>query len=131
VSRGPGVWQGLLLDLLQRYDVVPVSAAVHHHLARDPTRTELVAARRAAARLAAVHKARAIWLGSCNRCGELSETWRCPACGAGCNRVLVLTKADDHRIRTVMPMSRHIPAWLSVASDASASEATLSEAVEH
>jgi hypothetical protein len=61
VSRGPGRWQRVLLDALEQYDAVGVGATVWEHLGRPATRSEEVAARRAARRLVEAGKARAIY----------------------------------------------------------------------
>ena len=128
MSRGPGLWQRVLLDALTSHDVVPVGTVVHNDLGRPGTRAELVAARRAAGRLAEDGKARAIYLGCCRRCGELSETWDCPACRSGCGQVLVLTPTEGvgATIRGVQSTACHRPRWISVTSAPNAPEATLS-----
>ncbi len=48
MSRGPGRWQRILLAHLDRCDPLLVADAVEDALGRQPTRVELVAARRAA-----------------------------------------------------------------------------------
>ena len=116
MSRGPGRWQRVLLDLVESHDAVPVADAVHSELGREPTRSESVAARRAARLLAEQGKARAIYLGCCKRCGEYRTTWHCSACHCGCNIALVITKVTDTTIRSLSPM--RIPRWISVATHA-------------
>jgi hypothetical protein len=55
-----GRWQQVLADALDKNLAVGVWAAVADHLGRSPTRAELTAARRAAHRLAALGRARAL-----------------------------------------------------------------------
>jgi hypothetical protein len=64
ISRGPGRWQRVILDALAQhtdYDIFGVYALVEEHLQRTPTRSELVAARRAVKTLAIAGKIRAIY----------------------------------------------------------------------
>ncbi len=126
MSRGPGHWQRALLAALDAHDVAPVARVAYNHLGREPSRPELVAVRRAARRLVEGGEARAIYLGQCRRCGELSETWQCPRCSAGCTWVLVLTRTDGigAKIDSLATSHRRLPDWLSVASAGKGAEAT-------
>lgn len=58
MSRGPGKWQRILLAYLERYELVPISHAVHNESVGS--RADHVAARRAARTLTLQGKARAI-----------------------------------------------------------------------
>lgn len=60
MSRGPGRWQRLLLEALEDHTLVPVSYVVYNN-ADSPTRSDHVAARRAARRLVKEGKARATY----------------------------------------------------------------------
>lgn len=104
-----------------------MNTVAYNHVGRDATRTEMVAVRRAARRLAEDGRARAIYLGQCRRCGELSERWVCRLCGSGCAWVLVLTNPDGPgaAIKSLLTTHRHRPGWLSVASGADSPGATL------
>jgi hypothetical protein len=64
MSRGPGRWQRVILQALAEntdHDIFGVYALVEEHLGRTPTRSELVAARRAVKTLAIQRKVRAIY----------------------------------------------------------------------
>ena len=126
MSRGPGRWQRAILDALSEYEVGDVLTIAYNLLGRDPTRTEMVAARRAVRRLAEDGQVRAIYLGYCVRCEELSERWSCSTCGAGCNKRLVVTRMDGDnvsKIQSVVSLGRD-PTWINVASDGNAAGAT-------
>jgi len=124
LSRGPGRWQRALLAALAPETgpdvLVPVNNVLWNELGRAPSRTEQVAIRRAARALVLTGKARAVYLGQCRHlsCDELSRTFICPACGAGCRLVLVLTRPDEHiGLRSLLGIGAP-PPWLSVAGDA-------------
>jgi len=121
MSRGPGRWQRVLLSLLQENAYVPIIDAVKILMDGSPKRTDLVAARRAAKRLAESGRAQAVYMWRCTRCTRLlpSPPFRCP-CGGRITPALVLTS------RTVL-MPR-IPSWVSVARGEESSLATLSPA---
>jgi len=121
MGRGPGRWQRLLLSVLDEYGYCPVAAVVENICNGQPTRADLVAARRAAKHLAETGRARAIYLPRCTVCGELYKGWgRCP-CGGRVTHTLVLTK--DATLRGVIVENQ--PTWISVASDQKSQEATL------
>lgn len=61
MSRGPGRWQRVLLDALEQSPFIGVGGTVWAHLGRAATRSEEVAARRAAKRLVETGQARAIY----------------------------------------------------------------------
>ncbi len=126
MSRGPGRWQRALLAALDTHDVATVARVAYNHLGREPSRPELVAVRRAARRLVEGGEARAVYLGQCRRCEELSETWQCPRCSAGCTWVLVLTRTDGigAKIDSLVTSHRRLPDWVSVTSVGNESEAT-------
>lgn len=121
MSRGPGRWQRAILDALSEYEVGDVLTIAYNFLDRDPSRAEMVAARRAVRRLAEDGQVRAIYLGCCVRCAELSERWHCSACGAGCNKRLVVTRMDGDvsKIKSVVSLGRD-PTWINVAPDRNA-----------
>lgn len=60
MSRGPGVWQRLLLDALEGVEAVNTSSAPYA-MTPAPTRSDFVAVRRAARRLAETGQVRAIY----------------------------------------------------------------------
>lgn len=127
MSRGPGRWQRALLEALDTHPIALVGRVTYNHLGREPTRSELVATRRAARRLVEDGKARAIYLGQCRHCQEMSGTWQCPECRAGCTWVLALTRTEGigAKIESLVTSHRRLPAWLSVGSATSGAEATL------
>ncbi len=61
MSKGPGRWQRVLLDALEESPFIGVGGTVWAHLDRPATRSEEVAARRAAKRLAETGQVRAIY----------------------------------------------------------------------
>jgi hypothetical protein len=125
MSRGPGRWQRALLDDLDGHDLGAVGTLVHNHLGRPPTRSEMVAARRAARRLAEDGLVQALHLAECRSCGALSEIWICPQhCPGGCAQTLVIARPDMTGISSVMPLNG-LPRWVSVALGPSAAGATL------
>ena len=124
MSRGPGRWQRALLDGLAGRDLGAVGTLAHNHLGRAPTRAEMVAARRAARRLAEDGLVQALHLGACRRCGELSETWICQRCGGSCAQVLVIARLGLTGIKSVVPLNG-VPQWVSVALAHNSTGATL------
>jgi len=128
MSRGPGRWQRALIAAVERHDLVPVATIAYNVLGRDPTRSEMVAVRRAARRLVEDGRARAIYLGSCLRCGELSPRWDCTSCRprSGCNRVLVLTPRTGIGAEIDSARLSRYPDYVSVATESVAPVATLS-----
>jgi hypothetical protein len=129
MSRGPGRWQRVLLDALAEFDVLPVLTVAYNTLGREPTRSELVAVRRAARTLAEAGTARALYLGQCPRCGEVYESWTCRTCRIGTRRVLVLVRPEFPEIKSLMSSAIE-PSWVSVAPVQNVAQATLSEAEE-
>lgn len=128
MSRGPGRWQRVLLAALREHALVSVRAATMSELQREPTRPEMVAARRAARTLAEAGLCRAIYLGECPSCLEFTSTWSCGACNVGARQALVLTPiaGEGARVGSLLGL-RHPPAWISVAPVLNDSEATLIE----
>lgn len=61
MSRGPGRWQRVLIDLLDTHEAFSVADAVRATTS-NPTRSDLVAARRAARSLVEAGKARAVYV---------------------------------------------------------------------
>lgn len=116
----------MILSALVEYEVADVVTLAYNSLGRDADRAELVAIRRAARRLAEDGRVRAIYLGCCLKCGELSETWSCSKCRCGCSRRLVVTPTDGlgATIRSI-PSLGPDPRWVSVVSASSVPEATL------
>ncbi len=113
MSRGPGRWQELLLRLVEEYDCIPIPTMVENVAAaagRAPTRSEYVAARRAARRLAEGGKVRAVYLTRCDTCGEIFGSWGVRCCGL-VRHVLVVTR--DPEIKTLLP--RRLPKWIDVS----------------
>ncbi len=100
MSRGPGRWQRVLLEGLARSSEVVVLYELHDHLERAPTRAELVAARRAARRLAETGQARAIY-----GWGQDTATGRR-------DQLLILTLPNHRDVRSI-PMGRTVPPWIS------------------
>jgi len=101
VSRGFGRWQRSLLVAVEKYDVVPVADVGWDELGREPSRTEMVALRRAARTLAEGGQLLARYLICCDRCGELGVLFRC--CGHR-GYVLVVTRRAD--LKGFMPKGR-------------------------
>jgi len=62
MSRGPGVWQRLLLDALEGVEAVNVSTAAYALRGPRPARADFVAVRRAARALAEAGKVRAVYV---------------------------------------------------------------------
>ncbi len=124
MSRGPGRWQRVLLDALTTHDLGTVGTIAENHLGRPASRSEMVAVRRAARRLAETGCVQALHLGECRRCGELSETWQCTKCGGGCGEVLAVARTQLGGIRSVASLGK-LPEWVSVALVPNQSEATL------
>jgi hypothetical protein len=121
MSRGPGRWQRLLLQLVSEYHFVPIIDVVESttfEQGREATRADHVAARRAAKRIAEDGKARAIYLWRCNACGKITGGYFC--CGR-LSYALALTKDPD----LPSALLRNMPEWISVASDQLLPEATL------
>jgi hypothetical protein len=114
----------VLLAALETHDLGTVGAIAYNHLGRDATRNELVAARRAARRLTEDGRVRALHLGECRRCGELSEIWTCRVCGHSCQQVLAVARLDQTGISSVMPLNG-LPDWVSVAPVPNEPQATL------
>ncbi len=63
MSRGPGRWQRLLLEALEAHEAVSVLAVTWHQFdpAGVPSRSDLVAARRAAHRLRELGRVQLAW----------------------------------------------------------------------
>lgn len=85
MSRGPGRWQRALIEAAEEserdgYLWATVAGTVRDQLGHEPTRTELVAARRAAATLAAAGRVRTIYVMWCRVCGVsyMNFSHRCP-----------------------------------------------------
>jgi len=113
MSRGPGRWQRLFLELLDEYDHVGIIDVVDDRAyleGREATRAEHVAARRAARRLAEDGLTRAIYLPRCTVCGQLFAGWGARCCGR-VTHSLVVTR--DPSAKSVYPS--RIPGWISVA----------------
>jgi hypothetical protein len=66
VSRGAGKWQRAILAAVAdtEYDINQIGVIVYNVLGREPTRPELVAARRAVKTLALAGKIRAVYRGT-------------------------------------------------------------------
>ena len=104
MSRGPGRWQRLLLAELDEYDVVPVSYVARAQAADGrPSRSDLVAIRRAAKQLTITGKARAIY-----RWGEDLNGTR--------KGLLCLTPADSDIPSSYRALSGE-PDWLAESSE--------------
>jgi len=94
MSRGPGRWQSYLLQKssqLSGRQVLIIQTAAEDMVQRIPSRAELVAARRAAWRLAEMGKVRTIYLGKCQECEQLYDDLQCAQCNRRCRRVLAIT----------------------------------------
>jgi hypothetical protein len=123
VSRGPGRWQRALLAAVAEFKMVLTVELAWDHLQREPTRSELVAVRRAAKSIVMSGSATAFYARQCRGCHQVYGNWPmcCPSVGSGA--VLVLTK--DPVLIAKIPPSR-IPTWLSVAPESIDTGATLS-----
>lgn len=132
MSKGPGRWQRLLLTALDGNALVSVRAVAMQELQRDPTRPEIVAARRAARTLAEAGQCRAIYPGECPSCFEWTSTWSCGDCKVGARQALVLTPLDGagSRVRSLLGL-KPPPPWLSVAPGPKTAGATLSDGAHH
>jgi hypothetical protein len=86
MSRGPGRWQRAILAALDEYDVVPIADLCDAVLGRPGERSELVAARRAAHRLADTDQLREIWPWYCWRCGTVLRQMDYAELASGCPR---------------------------------------------
>jgi hypothetical protein len=93
MSRGPGRWQRATLAALGEYDVVPITDLCDAVLGRPGERSELVAARRAAHRLADTDQLREIYPWYCWRCGTiLRAAGVCPWCRTYPGSALAVTR---------------------------------------
>lgn len=118
MSRGPGRWQRAILAALDEYAHVPVIDLVYAEVAR-PDRKHMVAARRAAKRLAQDGHVRAIYARQCGECHAtvLDPLARC------CGRLgYVLAVTRDPETRTMRPLN--CPRWISVAPASDGPRAT-------
>lgn len=100
MSRGPGRWQRVLLDALARdnFDVHGVGATIWDHLGRPATRSEEVAARRAAKRIVETGQARAIYCWANDVNGRRTHH-------------LALTRPDSTKRGTAAPL--RAPDWIT------------------
>lgn len=98
MSRGPGRWQRYWLQRaseLSETVVAIIHDDVQAMLGRPPTRSELVAARRAAWQLSKTGRIRLVYIGQCQACEQLSNSLYCPACFRRCRRILAITVNPD------------------------------------
>jgi hypothetical protein len=119
VSRGPGRWQRAIHAALGEHDVVPIGDLCEAVLGRPPVRSELVAIRRAAHRLADTDQLREINPWYCYRCGTVLRQMEttCRICRRYPGAVLAVTRDPD--VMSPRLLGTHqatsIPARLSVA----------------
>lgn len=102
MSKGPGRWQRILLDALGEHDFVGVGATVWGHLGRPATRSEEVAARRAAKSLVEAGRARAIY----RRVLTVDEKRK--------THQLVLTRLDSTMKTNLIPLNAS--AWVDTTT---------------
>jgi hypothetical protein len=117
VSRGPGRWQRAILTALDEYDVVPIADLCEGALGRPAGRPELVAARRAAHRLADTDQLREIYPWYCWRCGTILRSMTCLRCRRHPGCALAVTRDPlvmAEQLRGTAAWSE-IPERLSVA----------------
>lgn len=120
MSRGPGRWQRALLDAVAEYDVVSVADVAESIVGREPTRSELVAIRRAAAELAKAGALRATYVQRCRRCGAMNLVMagQClPPCRGSYGHALVVTPITSTLAgppRGWVSNTAPTPEWISV-----------------
>ena len=112
MSRGPGRWQRVILDHMDnnpQYKAATLDSIVREHLQRTPTRSEMVAARRALKTLAIAGKVRAIY-----HPGAKGDR---PNLVGG----LCVTTLDA---RTISRYRHNTPDWITVVEGMTQAEAT-------
>jgi hypothetical protein len=87
---------------LEKYEVAAVLYVVTEHLGRAPTRSEMVAARRAVRRLAETGRVRAIY------------EWNARSADGVADSLLTITRLDVGDVHCVR-MARKLPAWITPA----------------